>query len=311
MGQDTGSQQLLPSAKSLPRDNCIKTSDHCIGSSVADVSQQLTPVSASETYLSSLGRAAGSTLSLRRLEHGSLCTHLVNRGLQLSPQTTDQPAEPAHNLFERPIFSFQQLFLFSRLASSATGLDCWSRPRKRSTGLCRVSRCSIRTHFRGNHVVQHLPLPTKHVEAQALENVHGVTQVVTVIPWPKPSAATPMALARSRWQSAEMCSPVIVDTHWAKLRLVKRHRQTICAASLCAVARTARATCSGFIHAASVLQMKGLERHGCEVRINSVVAAIYENGTTLAQPNQIFEMSSASSETTYTKKRTLQEQLTT
>ena len=94
---------------------------------------------------------------------------------------------------------------------------------------------------------------------------------------------------------------------------MKRHRgQTICAASMCALACTARATCSGFIHAASVLQMKGLKCDGYAVRVNSVVVAVFENITTLMQLNQIFEMTSACNERTDTKKkkRTLQEQLT-
>ena len=122
--------------------------------------------------------------------------------------------------------------------------------------------------------------------------------------WPEPSAATPMALTRSRWQSMETCSPVIVDTQWTKLRLVKRHRgQTNCAASVRAVARIVRATCSGFILAASVLQMKGLECDGYVVRVNSVVVAVLENTTKLAQLNRIFEMTLASNERTYTKKK--------
>ena len=64
------------------------------------------------------------------------------------------------------------------------------------------------------------------------------------------------------------CSPVTVDTRLTKLRFVKRRRgQTICAASMCAVARIARA---------SVLQMKGLECHGYAVRVNSLLVAIFE-----------------------------------
>ena len=75
---------------------------------------------------------------------------------------------------------------------------------------------------------------------------------------------------------------------------------------------TVRATCSGFINAASVLQMKGLECDGYAERINSAAVAVFEKITTLAELNPIFEMTSASNESTYTKKkRTLQEQLTT
>ena len=71
---------------------------------------------------------------------------------------------------------------------------------------------------------------------------------------------------------------------------------------MCAVARTVRETCSGFILAASVLQMKGLECDGYVVCVNSVVVAVFDNTTTLAQLNRIFEMTSASNERTYTKK---------
>ena len=77
---------------------------------------------------------------------------------------------------------------------------------------------------------------------------------------------------------------------------------------VCAVALTCRATSSGFIHAANVLQMKGLECHGYAMRVNSVVVAIFENITTLAPLNQTVEMISAKKERTK-KKRTLQEQL--
>ena len=48
--------------------------------------------------------------------------------------------------------------------------------------------------------------------------------------------------------------------------------------------------------------MKGLECDGYVVRVNSVVVAVFENITTLAQLNQIFEMTSASNEGTYTTK---------
>ena len=152
MGQDTGSQQLLPSA-----DTCVEMGDRCILSSAAAVPQERTPVSASQTCHPSLGRFAGSSLSLSlslgRLEHGSLGTNLVNFGLQVSRQTVDQPAEPAHNLCERPFFACPPP---SRgLPAPAARLDCWSRSRRRSTSPCRVFRrsvrSSIRTHFRSNH----------------------------------------------------------------------------------------------------------------------------------------------------------------
>ena len=102
-----GPRRWLPTAAPictcLPRDTCFEMSDHCIGSSVTDVVQQRTPVSASQTHHSSLGRRARSSLSLRLVEYGSPDTHLVNLGLQLCPRTTDQPAEPAHSLCERPV----------------------------------------------------------------------------------------------------------------------------------------------------------------------------------------------------------------
>ena len=168
MSQEIGSQQLLLSANSLPRDTCNKMSDHCIDSSVADVPKQRTPVSASQTYHSSVDRPAGSTLSLRRLEPA------VRRWTN--------PRSLHTTCLSDRISLFSSSTCFRRPASSVTRFDCWSRPRKRSTSLCRVSRCSVCTQFRGNLVVQHLPRPTRHEEAQALENVHGVTQVVTVTP---------------------------------------------------------------------------------------------------------------------------------
>ena len=56
---------------------------------------------------------------------------------------------PSNNFSLDSKFSFQQLYLFSRPTSSVTRFDCWSRPRKHNTSLCRVSWCSICTQFRG------------------------------------------------------------------------------------------------------------------------------------------------------------------
>ena len=251
MGQDIGSQQLRPSgARCQHRDK--------------------RPLPRLPRGRSAATHTCIRQLSLRPLEHSSLGTHLSNLGLQLSHQTTDQPGEPAHSLFERLNSLFNSSTSFRGLPAPRTSLTAGAS-RKRSTTRCRVSRCSIGTQLRGNHVVQHLTLPPEHVEAQPLGNVRGKTQVGSVIPLayavsghadgPRkiPLASRGNVHPSDRRQALDQTAPC------------KRHRsQTICPASMCILAHTHRATCSGFIHAASVLHMKGLERLGYAVRVDSV-----------------------------------------
>ena len=218
MGQDIGSQQLLPSAIA-PRWATIASVPVCHCSATELCIRQ--PILA--TLRSVMLRAARSRFGFLSTDFFAI--------LACSDQTTDQPAEPAHNLFERPIFLFQQLPLVFEACQFL---------------LYRVSRCSICTVSRQ---------PCRPASATADQGMWKRK------PW-RMSVASPKSSQSSRWpepSARQRPSQDPAGSPWKTCNSDCGHalgQMVPCKAAsrpdnlrcLCAVARTARATCPGFMY---------------------------------------------------------------